>query len=334
MVTVSIIEPPVRNGGSAASSSARPHSTPMPVGPSILWPEKTRKSAPVAVTSTGMCGTDWQASSTTSAPTSWARVVTASSGLTVPRTLDWWVSATTFVRSLSSSSRRGQVEPALVGDTEPAQRGTGADAELLPRHQVGVVLHLGDEDLVAGADAEAGSIRAGGGGVAQRVGHEVDPLGGVLGEHDLVSAGADERGDPRAGRLVGLGRLLGELVGPAVRGRVVLLVEVALGVEHLPRLLRRRAGVEVDQRLPAPHGAAEDREVGAQELGVQCDGPRATRSAAEVMPSPPPRPRSSARSRRPRAGRRARARPARRCARRRRRGRSRAGCSAGCACSG
>ena len=40
MVTVSIIEPPVRNGGIASSSSARPHSTPMPVGPSILWPEK------------------------------------------------------------------------------------------------------------------------------------------------------------------------------------------------------------------------------------------------------------------------------------------------------
>ena len=41
----------------------------MPVGPSILWPENTTKSAPVAVTSTGMWGTDWQASSTTRAPT-------------------------------------------------------------------------------------------------------------------------------------------------------------------------------------------------------------------------------------------------------------------------
>ena len=51
----------------------------------------------------------------------------------------------------------GQVEAALVGDTEPAQRGAGAAAELLPRHQVGVVLHLGDDDLVAGA--ERGSAR-------------------------------------------------------------------------------------------------------------------------------------------------------------------------------
>ena len=44
MVTVSIIDPPVRNGGIAASRSRRPYSTPMPVGPSILWPENAAKS--------------------------------------------------------------------------------------------------------------------------------------------------------------------------------------------------------------------------------------------------------------------------------------------------
>ena len=30
----------------ASSSSSRPQSTPMPVGPHILWPEKARKSQP------------------------------------------------------------------------------------------------------------------------------------------------------------------------------------------------------------------------------------------------------------------------------------------------
>ena len=48
----------------------------------------------------------------------------------------------------------GQVEPAVVGQPEPAQRRAGAAAQLLPRHQVGVVLHLGHDDLVARADDE------------------------------------------------------------------------------------------------------------------------------------------------------------------------------------
>jgi hypothetical protein len=39
IVTVSIIDPPVMNGGISFSSSRRPYSTPIPLGPSILWPE-------------------------------------------------------------------------------------------------------------------------------------------------------------------------------------------------------------------------------------------------------------------------------------------------------
>ena len=56
--TSSIISPPPRNGGISSSSSRRPHSTPMPVGPHILWLVKPRKSAPSVATSTGICGTD------------------------------------------------------------------------------------------------------------------------------------------------------------------------------------------------------------------------------------------------------------------------------------
>ena len=66
--TVSIIEPPVRKGGIAFSSSPRPYSTPIPLGPSILCPENAAKSTPSAWRSTGWCGTDWQTSSTVSAP--------------------------------------------------------------------------------------------------------------------------------------------------------------------------------------------------------------------------------------------------------------------------
>ncbi len=53
IVTVSIIEPPVRNGGMASSSARLPYSTPIPVGPSILCPEKAAKSTSSPCRSTG-----------------------------------------------------------------------------------------------------------------------------------------------------------------------------------------------------------------------------------------------------------------------------------------
>ena len=100
MVTFSIIDPPVRKGGSSASNSLRPQKIPIPVGPTVLWPENARKSISRAFTSTGICGTDWQASKTTTAPTSCARFTISCNGIIVPRTFDWCVSATTFVLSV------------------------------------------------------------------------------------------------------------------------------------------------------------------------------------------------------------------------------------------
>lgn len=45
------------------------YKNPTPVGPHILCPLATKKSQPRLCTSTGMCGTDWQASTRTVAPT-------------------------------------------------------------------------------------------------------------------------------------------------------------------------------------------------------------------------------------------------------------------------
>ena len=87
--------------------------------------------------------------------------------------------------------------------------------EDLPRDEVRVVLHLGQDDHVAARDVLA----------APRVGDEVDRLGRVAHEHDLVRVlRADQRGDldPRA--FPGRGRLLGQLVDAAVDVRVVAAV--------------------------------------------------------------------------------------------------------------
>ena len=164
----------------------------------------------------------------------------------------------------------GQVETALVGQADPAQGGTGAPGKLLPRHEVGVVLHLGDHDLVAHPEREPRCDRRVDTvhrpfrrSVAEGVGDQVQRLGGVLGEHDLPRLGADKGGHGLTGTLEGVGGLFGQLMGTPVNCGVLLLVEGALGIEHLARLLRGRPGVEVHQGLPAAHGARQDREVSA-----------------------------------------------------------------------
>ena len=266
IVTVSIIEPPVRNTGIASSSSARPQSTPMPSGPNILCPENARRSTPRSATSTGRCGTDWQASRTTSAPTAWARSVSSRTGLSVPSTLETCVKAKTLVRSVSRLSRS-------VRSSRPSGV-TGTQRSVAPvrRHASCHGMRLAWCSISVTSTSSPGPRRepvavpaaAAGRAVGEGVGDEVDRLGGVAGEDDLGGRRPDEARDRLAGRLVGVGALLGELVGPAVHGGVGALVEVALGVEHLARLVRGRTRVEVDERVPPAHGARQDREVGPQ----------------------------------------------------------------------
>src|SRR5674476_1597332 len=104
MRTTSIISPPPRNGGRLSSSSYRPQSTPIPVGPQILWPVKARRSQPRSATDVGSCGTPWEASTTITAPTACAMAATCATGLIVPSTLLTHVIDTTFVRSLITVS--------------------------------------------------------------------------------------------------------------------------------------------------------------------------------------------------------------------------------------
>ena len=116
----------------ASSSSARPHSTPMPVGPSILWAEKARKSTPSAATSTGRWGTDWAPSATTSAPAACAASAIRASGLIVPSTLDMAETADQL-RPVEQAVEVGQVEPAVAVDRQVAQLDAALVGQLQPR---------------------------------------------------------------------------------------------------------------------------------------------------------------------------------------------------------
>ena len=82
----------------ASSRPGAAASTPMPVGPHILWPVKARKSLPMAVASTGMWGTLWVASTMVSAPASCAMATISSTGLMVPSVFDTCTTATMRVR--------------------------------------------------------------------------------------------------------------------------------------------------------------------------------------------------------------------------------------------
>ena len=107
------------------------------------------------------CGADWQASSTVSAPTARAASVSSADRVDGAEHVgDVGEREDLGALGQQLAERRAvlavQVEPTLVGDADPAQRGAGAPRQLLPRHEVGVVLHLGDEDLVALAAGRAG----------------------------------------------------------------------------------------------------------------------------------------------------------------------------------
>ena len=149
-------------------------------------------------------------------------------------------------------------EVAGVVDRGDAQHDADAVAQQLPGHDVGVVLEGRDDHLVAGLHE----------GAAEAVGDQIERLGGVAGEHDLVgAAGVDEARDLFASALEGVGGELAHPVHPPVHVGIVGFVSVPHGVEHLARLLGTGRGIQIDQRV-AEDLLRQDREVGPDALDI------------------------------------------------------------------
>ena len=126
-------------------------------------------------------------------------------------------------------------ELAGLGGVEVDELGAGLAADLLPRNQIGVVLHDGDDDLVTRFE-HCGR---------KALGDQVERFARVAGEDDLVGVGgADEVGDLLAHLRDSLGGLDGQRVQAAQGVGVHALVEVALGVEHAGRALRGGGAIE------------------------------------------------------------------------------------------
>ena len=151
-----------------------------------------------------------------------------------------------------------EAEDPVIGDRDELEIAVLLLDEDLPRHEVGVVLHLGQDDDVAAGDVLP----------APRVRHEVDRLGRVAAEDDLVAVrGVDEAGDARPGRFVGRGRALADLVDAAVDVGVVLAVVGVHRLDDGERLLAGGGRVEVDERAAVGRRGREDRELRADHLG-------------------------------------------------------------------
>ena len=166
------------------------------------------------------------------------------------------------VAARSELVERIQLELPEIVDRDVRELGTGSLGDELPRHEVGVVLELGDDDDVAGAEIV----------VTPRVRHEIQRLGCAAREdHLAIRRRVDERPYLLTCALVPGSRALGERVDAAMDVRVRVLVELAHRIEDLTRLLRRRSRIEVGERTPV-HELVEYREIGAQLVHVERRG--------------------------------------------------------------
>ncbi len=147
----------------------------------------------------------------------------------------------------------GQVEGVVVGHGHEAQLDAALLAQDQPRHQVGVVLDLGEHHHVAGRQV----------GPAPAVGHQVEGLGHVLGEHHAVGGrGADEPGHLAPGRFVAVGGFGGDAVDAPVHvgvGRLVDRRPWRRAPSAASATTRPSPGRRWDGRPPRPSTAAGSR---------------------------------------------------------------------------
>ena len=94
-------------------------------------------------------------STSTGMPRACASRTTSFTGTIVPSTFDMWVIATILVRGVEQLLELVEEEIAVVVDRRPFDHRALALAQEMPRHDVGMVLHDREHDLVARPDALA-----------------------------------------------------------------------------------------------------------------------------------------------------------------------------------
>lgn len=140
---------------------------------------------------------------------------------------------------------------ATVVHRDDAKLDALAHLQQLPGDDVAVVLHGGDDDLVALAEE----------GFAEAGGEQVDALRGTAGEDDFVgAAGVDEATDSLAAGFVEFSSLLRKEVNTAVDVGVDAVVFISDSINYASGLLGSSAVVQVDQWL-AINSTGENRKI-------------------------------------------------------------------------
>ena len=146
-----------------------------------------------------------------------------------------------------------EVQRAIVKQRARHQFGAGQLSGDLPGHDVGMVLHAGDQHAITGLEV----------GTAPAPRDQVDRVGAAHGEDDLLrGGGAKEAGDGGARFLVQGGRAHAALVQTAVHRAVLAAQEAIHAFDDGERLLGGGGAVEVDERL-AVRRALQAGELGA-----------------------------------------------------------------------
>ena len=152
-----------------------------------------------------------------------------------------------------------ELELAGVVDGRHAEVRAFFFTEHLPRDNVGVMLHGGDEHLVAFAHV----------GAAVCLGDEIDGLGCAANKDDFVGVGSLDKAPYRLPRLVVcLGGTYAQRMHTAMDVGIVVLVITHEGVDHRARLLRSGCAIQIDQ-LVAVDLLVKDGEIALDPFNIQ-----------------------------------------------------------------
>ncbi len=143
------------------------------------------------------------------------------------------------------------VQLAFVAYRDHLELGARLSGEHLPGNDVGVMLHGGDDDLVAFLETRAP--------VALR--HQVDAFGAAAHQYHFAAIGSvDESLGRVSGTLVVVGRPLAQGVHAAMHVGIVPLVVVTHGIDDAAGLLTGGAVIQIDERM-AIHLLMQNREI-------------------------------------------------------------------------
>ena len=132
------------------------------------------------------------------------------------------------------------IEHTFVVDWDYLQNYATTLGKDLPRHDVGMVLYVGNNNLVAFLHKT----------FAERRSHKIKALGGATREHYFGSGtGVDELPHRFARSLVQVGSLLGKPMNATMHICIYVEILVAHGVQHAERFLRGCRIVEINQRF-------------------------------------------------------------------------------------